>query len=182
MNIKEITDQLIRHEGLRRKPYHCPAGRLTIGVGRNLEDKGITENEAVMLLENDVQECIADLKDIFQGDPDTIDAPDTIDDSETIDAPDTTADKENRFDLLPESAQRVLVDMRFNLGYQGFRKFKKMIKAVKQQDFHTAAREMKDSRWYHQVGERAKRLTEMMQGSSDTADSSDSQDSAGTAP
>jgi len=170
MNIKEITDQLIRHEGLRLKPYHCPAGRLTIGVGRNLEDKGITENEAVMLLENDVQECIADLKDIFQ------------DDSEPIDAPDTTADKENRFDLLPESTQRVLVDMRFNLGYQGFRKFKKMIKAVKQQDFHTAAREMKDSRWYHQVGERAKRLTEMMQGSSDTADSSDSQDSAGTAP
>ena len=170
MNIKEITEQLIRHEGLRLKPYHCPAGRLTIGVGRNLEDKGITEKEAVMLLENDVQECIADLKDIFQDDPDT------------IDDPDTAADKENRFDLLPESVQRVLVDMRFNLGYQGFRKFKKMIKAVKQQDFHTAAREMKDSRWYHQVGERAKRLTEMMQGSSDTADSSDSQDSAGTAP
>ena len=156
MNIKEITDQLIRHEGLRLKPYHCPAGRLTIGVGRNLEDKGITEKEAVMLLENDVQECITDLKDIFQDDPDT------------IDDPDTAADKENRFALLPESVQRVLVDMRFNLGYQGFRAFKKMIKAVKQQDFHTAALEMKDSRWYHQVGARAKRLTEMMQGQADS--------------
>ena len=43
MNIKKIKDQLIQHEGLKLKPYQCPAGRLTIGVGRNLEDKGITE-------------------------------------------------------------------------------------------------------------------------------------------
>ncbi|MEA3429182.1 MAG: glycoside hydrolase family protein [Thermodesulfobacteriota bacterium] len=148
MNIKKITDQLIQHEGLRLKPYHCPAGKLTIGVGRNLEDKGITEQEAVMLLENDIQSCIADLQKIFQDDQDN-------------------PNKENRFDLLPESAQRVFVDMRFNLGYKGFRKFKKMIKAVKQQDFHSAAREMKDSRWYHQVGKRAERLAEMMQDSAD---------------
>ncbi|WP_413910534.1 glycoside hydrolase family protein [Desulfobacula sp.] len=38
--MKKIADQLIKHEGLRLKPYHCPAGKLTIGVGRNLEDKG----------------------------------------------------------------------------------------------------------------------------------------------
>ena len=50
---KKIADQLIRHEGLRLKPYHCPAGKLTIGVGRNLEDKGITEKEAILLLEYD---------------------------------------------------------------------------------------------------------------------------------
>jgi len=46
MNIKKIADQLILHEGLRLKPYHCPAGKHTIGIGRNLEDKGITEKEA----------------------------------------------------------------------------------------------------------------------------------------
>ncbi len=40
----------------RLKPYHCPAGKLTIGTGQNLEDKGITEKEALMLLENDIQE------------------------------------------------------------------------------------------------------------------------------
>jgi len=136
MNIKKIADQLILHEGLRLKPYHCPAGKLTIGIGRNLEDKGITEKEALMLLENDIQECLEDLKTIF-----------------------------NKFDMLPESAQRVLVDMRFNLGHEGFRKFKNMIKAVKQQDFHSAAQEMRDSLWYHQVGKRAETLAEMMQGS-----------------
>jgi len=143
MNIKKITDQLILHEGLRLKPYHCPAGKLTIGIGRNLEDKGITEKEALMLLENDIQECLEDLKTIF-----------------------------NKFDMLPESAQSVLVDMRFNLGHEGFRKFKNMIKAGKQQNFHSAAREMKDSLWYQQVGKRAERLTKMMEDSSVTLDQS----------
>ncbi|MEA2108462.1 MAG: glycoside hydrolase family protein [Pseudomonadota bacterium] len=101
-----------------------------------------------MLLENDIQECIADLQKIFQDDQ----------------------DKENRFDLLPEQAQMVLVDMWFNLGYQGFRKFENMITAVRQQDFLSAARVMKDSRWYHQVGKRAERLKEMMQNSTDSTD------------
>ena len=64
---EKLTAQLTKHEGLRLKPYHCPAGKLTIGIGRNLEDKGITEKEAVMLLENDIHECIEDLKTIFQG-------------------------------------------------------------------------------------------------------------------
>jgi len=89
---------------------------------------------------NDIQECLEDLKTIFE-----------------------------KFDMLPESAQRVLVDMRFNLGHEGFRKFKNMIKAVRQQDFHSAAREMRDSLWYHQVGKRADRLTKMMEDSSETS-------------
>ena len=101
------------------KPYHCPAGKLTIGIGRNLEDKGITEKEALMLLENDIHECIEDLETIFQA-----------------------------FDLLPEAVQLVLVDMRFNLGPGRFRHFRKMIAAVEDQNFSRAAAEMKDSRWY----------------------------------
>jgi len=44
-----------------------------------------------------------------------------------------------------------------------------MIKTVKQQDFHSAAREMRDSLWYHQVGKRAERLTKMMEDSSETS-------------
>ena len=121
------------YQGLRLKPYRCPAGKLTIGIGRHLEDKGITEKEAVMLLENDIQECIEDLETVFQG-----------------------------FDLLPEAVQLALVDMRFNLGPGRFRHFKKMIAAVKDQDFGRAGAEMKDSRWYGQVGRRAETLVNMM--------------------
>ena len=49
-----LKDQLIKHEGLRKKVYTCPAGKLTIGVGRNLEDRGITEEEALLMLDNDI--------------------------------------------------------------------------------------------------------------------------------
>lgn len=132
---KKLTEQLINHEGLRLKPYHCPAGKLTIGIGRNLEDKGISEKEAAMLLENDIEECVQDLEAIFQG-----------------------------FDLLPESVHLVLVDMRFNLGPGRFRHFKKMIAAVINHDFTKAAAEMKDSRWYGQVGQRGRSLVDMMRG------------------
>ena len=130
---KKIADQLMRHEGLRLKAYHCPAGKLTIGVGRNLEDKGITEKEAILLLENDIKECIKDLKTVFQD-----------------------------FEGLAEPVQFALIDMRFNLGPGRFRGFKKMIDAVENGDFEKAAAEMKDSRWYTQVGERAQTLVNMM--------------------
>ncbi|MCK5604615.1 lysozyme, partial [Candidatus Pacearchaeota archaeon] len=119
-----IIAQLMEHEGLKLKPYHCSADKLTIGVGRNLEDKGITEKEALYLLKNDISDCIADLQKVFGGE----------------------------FWILPEIVQRVLVDMRFNLGATGFRGFKKMIAAVKEDDFGKAALEMRDSKWFKQVG------------------------------
>jgi lysozyme len=64
-----IKEQLVRHEGLRLKPYRCTAGKLTIGVGRNLEDKGISQQEAYELLENDIRECevqlLTEIPDIY---------------------------------------------------------------------------------------------------------------------
>ena len=45
MNIHQLKKQLTRHEGKRAYPYRCPAGKLSIGVGRNLEDKGLSEEE-----------------------------------------------------------------------------------------------------------------------------------------
>ena len=130
----KLVDQIIEHEGLKLKPYHCPAGKLTIGVGRNLEDKGISQKEAVFLLKNDIDECIADLEGLFK----------------------------EKFDSFPEQVKMVLIDMRFNLGATGFRSFRKMIKAVNESDFDKASKEMKDSNWYSQVGKRAETLVEMM--------------------
>jgi len=137
---KIVAEQLIEHEGLKLKPYRCPAGKLTIGVGRNLEERGITEEEALYLLNNDISVCIEDLKKIFV---------------------DTDADSEE-FETLPETVQRVLLDMRFNLGATGFRSCKKMIQAIKEKDFAQAALEMQDSKWFKQVGNRNKTLVEMI--------------------
>lgn len=50
-----IEDQLILHEGLRLKPYRCTENKLTIGVGRNIEERGITATEAMFLLKNDIE-------------------------------------------------------------------------------------------------------------------------------
>jgi len=132
--MKAIEKQLVEHEGLEKKVYRCPAGKLTVGVGRNLEDKGITEEEALFLLRNDIAECEDDLRSIF-----------------------------TEYDALDESRKRVLIDMRFNLGPSRFRQFKKLIAAVKEKEFSRAAEEMKDSNWYRQVGKRAETLFKMME-------------------
>jgi len=87
MNMEAAKTLIIEHEAYRKYPYRCSAGKLTIGMGRNIEDRGISPNEALMLLENDIKECAEDLREIFP-----------------------------TFDELPEKRQHALIDMRFNLG------------------------------------------------------------------
>ncbi len=120
--VDQLRTQLIHHEGLRLKPYRCTAGKLTIGVGRNLDDVGITRDEALMMLENDVQDCYADLARIFPG-----------------------------FHRLDPARQYALVDLRFNLGPSRFRTFQRMIAAVNDERWEQAAAELKDSLWWTQV-------------------------------
>ena len=135
MDQDELEGMLIRHEGLRLKPYKDSYGNVTIGVGRNLDGKGISEDEAKFMLVNDLDECLADLKDIFQG----------------------------QFGLLPDSIQRVLMDMRFQLGYNGFRGFKRMIRALKGNNLPEMIAQMENSAWYRQVPGRANELIGMIE-------------------
>ncbi len=137
MAFKErLKEMLIRHEGLRLKPYRDSVGKLTIGVGRNLDDVGISEEEALYLLENDIRRA------------------------EKI-AVECASSHGVLFESLPEDAQLVLIDMAFNLGYK-LKGFKKMFSALKRRDFDEAAWEMLDSRWARQVGKRATELAEIM--------------------
>jgi len=128
-----LEDQLIDHEGLELKPYQCTAEKLTIGVGRNIEDRGITEDEARYLLKNDikiVEDELLEKKPVVAG--------------------------------LDAVRQRVLVDMGFNLGIPTLLKFQNMWAAIEEEDFETAAEEAMDSRWAKQVGQRAERLCQAM--------------------
>jgi len=129
----KLTNLLIMHEGLRLTPYRCTAGKLTIGVGRNLEDKGISRNEALYLLHNDLRECEHDLRTIFPN-----------------------------WDSLSDVRKACLIDMRFNLGYRSFRSFKRFIAAVREGDYERASKEMLNSRWASQVKHRAIDLSFMM--------------------
>ena len=121
----DIKNLLIKHENLELEPYTCPAGHLTIGVGRNLDDLGISEDEAIYMLENDIKRCENELREIFIN-----------------------------FDELPENVKMVLIDMDFNLGKTRFLKFKHMINAVKNKDWESMIQEMKNSHWCNQVKSR----------------------------
>ena len=132
----KIVKDLIRDEGLRLKPYRCTAGKLTIGIGRNIEDKGITESEARYLLNQDIFECKRDLESLFTN---------------------------QVWMFFPEDVIRVFVNMRFQLGGNGFRKFKRMITAARMHNWNEVARQMRDSRWYRQTTNRAERLIVMIE-------------------
>jgi lysozyme len=130
MTLKEM---LILHEGLKLKPYRCPAGKLTIGVGRNLEDTGITEAEAMMLLDADVARCRAQLESCYKWFPE-----------------------------LNETRQNVVISMVFNMGLARFNMFKKLIAAIDAENWDQAGEEMLASKWATQVGNRAILLSRMM--------------------
>jgi lysozyme len=128
-----LVEQIVRHEGLRLHPYVDSVGIVTIGVGRNLTDVGISSQEAYLLLDHDLDDAIIDLASFpwFTG--------------------------------LGTIRQRALIDLRFNLGPTRFRTFRRMLAAVAAGDYPRAADEMRDSKWATQVHDRAIRLAWMME-------------------
>ena len=67
-----------------------------------------------------------------------------------------------KFEELPPTIQEVLLDMGYNMGIPRLMKFKKMWKAIDEGDWNKMADEMVDSRWYRQVGNRAKNLVQVV--------------------
>jgi lysozyme len=132
-NEAALVRQIELHEGTRLKPYRCTAGKLTIGVGRNLEDRGISLSEARILLANDLADVRNGLRNALPW-----------------------------VAQLDDVRQRVLIDMAFNLGIQGLLAFKRTLEAVRQGQYQQAAAMMLQSRWATQVGQRAQRLSRMM--------------------
>jgi lysozyme len=128
-----LTQELMRDEGVKLKPYRCTAGKLTIGVGRNIEDNGISNEEAAFMLKADIKNCERDLDILLPGWKD-----------------------------FSDTRQRVLLNMVFNMGRARLSGFKKFLACLKMNDFTGAADQMMDSSWATQVGQRAVRLRDMM--------------------
>ena len=124
---------LIRHEGLRLKPYTCTAGKMTIGVGRNLDDNGITEVEAMNMLDRDIAVTTATLRDEFPW-----------------------------FADLDRTRKDAVISLGFNLGVPRLKGFKKFLGAMEAKDYEMAATEALDSKWATQVGKRAIELAGMI--------------------
>ena len=132
--MKEILkEQLIRHEGKRYRPYRDSVGKLTVGVGRNIDDVPFSEDEIMLMLDNDIQNAVLD------------------------------ASKFSWYIGLSKMRQAVIVNMLFNMGIARFSGFRKMLKALEQGNYVLAAKEMLDSKWAQQTGNRAHELALLME-------------------
>ena len=133
--MKKLIEQLKLHEGVRSHPYDCPAGYLTIGVGRNISETGLglSDDEIDYLLRNDIERCYQEL------------------------------DRFAWFMDLDTVRQEALVHMCFNLGFPRLTRFTKMMGAMAEGKFSLAAAEALDSKWARQVGQRAKDIAHMLE-------------------
>jgi lysozyme len=127
-----LIDILKRDEGVRLFPYKDTVGKWTIGVGRNLDDVGISLDEAEYLLRNDIRKVEADAR------------------------------KYPWYAGLNDARKAVVLSMIFNMGAEGFAGFKNTIASIAAGNYEDAASRMLRSKWSSQVGNRAVRLAAMM--------------------
>ena len=132
-SVDKLIKQLKKHEGLELKPYKCTSNKLTIGIGRNLEDVGISEIEAEYLLMNDLDTYM------------------------------TAAKTYDWYNGLNDARKAVIVSMLFNMGQTNFNKFLKMKQALDVGNHAEAGKQMLDSRWAKQVKGRAVELSKQME-------------------
>lgn len=173
--LASVSGQLIVDEGVKLKPYYCTEGKLTIGVGRNLEGNGlswwemvaligqnperkarfprdyetldgetllmalirdmkingITKDEAIMLMNNDIYQADADLRRTIRW-----------------------------YEGAPEALKEVLINMCFNMGIRTLTKFRNTLWYMGAGEYEQAAKNMIKSKWARQVKDRATRLAE----------------------
>ena len=132
--IDKKARQLIKsHEGVRMTPYMDSVGKCTIGVGRNLTDRGLTVEEVELLFETDFK-LAKHILDIWLAD----------------------------WQSYPASVQMALLSMAFNLGGPRLSGFVKLRAALIDHNYQKAARQALDSRWAKQVGSRAEEIAKLI--------------------
>lgn len=129
----KLKEMLFRDESYKQFPYIDTTGHLTIGIGRNLVTRGISTNEALYLLDDDIIYFVSKLSYLIPF-----------------------------FSSLSENRQIVCINLCFNLGVNGFLEFRKMLAAIEKGDFDEASREILNSKAAIQLPERYSRLAFMM--------------------
>lgn len=133
MDLEKLKEILIKHEGSEQYAYEDSLGYITVGIGRCLDrrkGKGLSKREQLYLLQNDIDDCKRQLDPFVW------------------------------YQNLDDVRKCVMIELCFNLGIHGLMGFKKMIAAIKKNDFETAMMELLDSKWATQVGkERQKNIS-----------------------
>ena len=138
-----LYTRIIKHEGSVKDPktgmhipYQDSKGFWTIGYGTLIDSRrggGLYDEEAAYILRNRIGLGFHEANENFYW-----------------------------FRKLSTNRQEVIVEMLFNLGLKGLKGFKRMISAIKVEDWEDAAKEMLDSNWADDVGVRANELAEIM--------------------
>ena len=142
MDLDSLTADLIEDESIRLVVYDDATGlplhpgmmikgHPTIGVGRALDTHGISRDEAMMLLHNDM-----------------------------VGTTDQLHENLPWLARLDDVRQRVIAEMAFQLGMAGLLGFHAMLTALEREEYASAAQQMLQSKWAGQVPNRAKRLAE----------------------
>src|SRR5579859_3435363 len=130
----KLKKRLILEEGYRQFPYKDTHGKLTIGYGRCLDTNGINQDEALYLLNNDIDKIENELiKNI------------------------------KFYDSLDDARKLVLIDMSFQMGIYGVLGFVQFLKALENKDYDTASKEMLNSIWGKEFINRANDLAFIME-------------------
>ena len=134
---ERLIKMLKRHEGVKSHAYKCSAGKVTVGVGRNIDENGgigLTDSEIDMLLANDIKRVEQELADRFSW-----------------------------YRNLDSVRREAMIDIAFNLGITKLLGFKKALAAMESGDYYWASTEFNASRWAEQVGYRAEELCDMIE-------------------
>ena len=134
--MKELIQMLKRHEGVKSHAYKCSQNKITVGVGRNIDQEGgigLSDDEIVYLLQNDVERVIKELASEYPW-----------------------------FNSLDEVRKDAMIDIAFNLGQTRLRLFKRALAGMEVGDYEKAAEEFLDSKWATQTGKRALELADMI--------------------
>jgi len=133
MNRERLKKQLETDELRSKRIYVDTVGKISGGIGRNLTDRGFSDDEIDLMYANDIKLAEKDAKALVPG-----------------------------FDRLDDVRQEIILNMSFNMGYTRLAGFRKFLTAVNSSHFDDAADEMQDSKWYGQVGQRGVRLVRAM--------------------
>ena len=137
MNIDQLAAQLEIDEGRRKRMYLDSVGKWTVGVGRNMSDRDLSDDEIDLMRNNDIKLACADLDRALPW-----------------------------WRFMTENRQQVLTNMCFNMGLgdskRGLLSFRNTLNSMQTGDYKAAAQGMLNSTWAKQVGARADRLAKMM--------------------
>ena len=145
--MKNLAKEFIKkHEGFSASEYICPAGFRTIGYGRNVQSNPLSDSERALLVGGKISEKHAEL--LLEREIEKIYA---------------QLSQKSFFSRLNTPRGAVLIDMVYNIGMARFNGFKRMLSSLEQGDYIGASIEMRNSKWFNQVGKRGEFLVQVME-------------------